>query len=79
MSRMRAELQPGQIEDRERGQGLPRGIGGVLGQGQLDGVAEDLIEHHHRLGVLVRMTLRGVAVVTGKFPADMRPGRFLTW
>ena len=43
------ELQAGQIEDRERGQRLTGGVGGVLGDRQVSRVAENLIEHRDRL------------------------------
>jgi hypothetical protein len=40
----RRELQAGEVEDRERGQGLAGGVGGVLSDGQVGRIAEDLIE-----------------------------------
>ncbi len=41
------ELKAGKVEDREGGRGLPGGVGGGLGDGQVGRVAEDLIEDGH--------------------------------
>ena len=46
---VRRELQAEEVEEAEGGQRLAVGVGGVLGDGQLGGVAQDLVEHVHRL------------------------------
>src|SRR6202048_2029206 len=43
------ELQPGQVEDRERRKGVSGGVDGVLAERQIRWVAEDLIEHRDGL------------------------------
>ena len=45
----RAELQPGQVEDRERRKCLSGRVDGVLGERQIRWVAEDLIEYRDGL------------------------------
>src|SRR6202011_756972 len=47
VSDARGELQAGEVEDRERGESLAGGVGGVLGDRQVGRVAEDLIEDGH--------------------------------
>jgi hypothetical protein len=42
---MTRQLQPGQVEDRERCKGLSGGVDGVLAERQIRWVAEDFIKH----------------------------------
>jgi hypothetical protein len=44
----RGELEAGEVEDRECGQSLPGGVGGVLGDRQVGRVAEVVVEHGSR-------------------------------
>src|SRR6202008_4556995 len=45
VSDSRGELQPSQVEDRERRKGLSGGVDGVLAERQTRWVAEDLVQH----------------------------------
>lgn len=73
MSRIRGgELQSGEGEDPERGQGLASGVGGVLGDRQVGRVAEDLVQHDDGLAPGGRDDL---GVVGGVLIGDVGVGR----